>query len=183
MTKKTSHTGTVPQNFILRHAHHVLLGILICFVLAALLLGEVLNAYEALWWWDDMLHGMSGVIFGVIGLFLVYGINKRTDMRITPLFVALFVFCFAITMGVMWEICEFSADFFFKTTMQQWDMSKNAIVIGRDYQGMGLRDTMSDLIVATIGAVVAATFSFVAFSHNRRIVAGVMRNSLSAVEK
>ena len=170
------------KSFLLNHAHHVLVAILLAFIGAAILLGEMLNMYDAVWWWDDMLHGSSGVIFGLVGLFILFAINRRTDMRITPLFVALFVSCFAMACAVVWEIYEFTLDVFFKTTMQQWDMGKNAIVIGKDYQPMGLRDTMSDLITATVGALVAAVISYFAYRHKRSAVRTVMVNTFQSIK-
>ena len=169
------------KDYILSHAHYILLFIVLVFIAAAVLLGEMLNAYDKFWWWDDMLHGSSGLIFGMIGLFIIYAVNKRTDMRISALFVALFVACFAMAMGVLWEIYEFTLDVAFKTTMQQWNMGSNAIVMGKDYQGMGLRDTMSDLITATIGALIASGISYYAFGRKRHAVRHVMRRAFPAV--
>lgn len=172
-----------PTDGFVRHAHHIMIGILVAFILAAIVLGEMLDVYDAVWWWDDMLHGSSGFIFGLVGLFLVYAINKRSDMRISPLFVAVFVACFAVSMGVVWEIYEFISDVSFHTTMQQWNMGPHAIVMGRDYQGMGLRDSMSDLIVATIGALFAGVFAYFAYSRRRQTLLQVMRQAFPAVKK
>ncbi len=158
------------------------MGMLLVFVAAAVLLGEMLNVYDKFWWWDDMLHGASGLIFGLVGLFLIYLINQRTDMRISPIFVALFVTCFAMAMGVVWEIYEFTLDVAFKTTMQQWNMGSQAIVIGEDYQGMGLRDTMSDLITATIGAMMAGLISFYTFANKRHALRHVMQRAFSTIK-
>lgn len=175
-------TAREMKSFIINHAHHLLIATLLAFAGAAILLGEMLNMYDAVWWWDDMLHGSSGLIFGLVGLFLLFALNKRTDMRIVPVFVALFVTCFAMACGVVWEIYEFTLDVFFKTTMQQWNMGRDAIVIGKDYQPMGLRDTMSDLITASIGAVIAGAISYFAFARKRRTVRKVMVNTFSAVK-
>lgn len=170
------------KSAIMNHAHHLLAVVMLLFLAAAVLLGEVLNVYDKFWWWDDMLHGSSGLIFGLAGLFIMFAVNKRTDMRINAFFVAMFVLCFAMAMGVFWEIYEFTLDVFFKTTMQQWNMGSQAIVIGKDYQGMGLRDTMSDLITATTGAIIAAGISFYAFSKKRNAVRMVMRRAFSTIK-
>ena len=169
------------KSYIIHHAHHILIAVVLAFIAAAVLLGEMLNVYDAVWWWDDMLHGASGLIFGLVGLFLLFAINKRTDMRVAPVFVALFVACFAMACGVVWEIYEFTLDVFFKTTMQQWNMGSNAIVIGKEYQSMGLRDTMSDLITASIGALIAGAISYFAFARKRHAVRQVMRHAFPAV--
>lgn len=182
MKKQSSpYSASRTKSFIINHAHHIMMAILLAFVGAAVLLGEMMNVYDTFWWWDDMLHGVSGLIFGLMGLFIMFAVNRRTDMRINAFFVAMFVACFAMSMGVLWEIYEFTLDVAFKTTMQQWNMGSQAIVIGREYQSMGLRDTMSDLITATIGALIASAISFYAFSHKRRAIREVMRQAFSAV--
>lgn len=160
-----------------RTLHYILLSTLALFTLAAIGLGEILNAYDAVWWWDDMLHSVSGILMGMVGLLAIYLFNARHTMAISPSLVAVFVFCFAMAIGVLWEMFEFSIDFFFGTTMQQWDMSIGAIVMGKDYQGMGLRDTMADLILCSIGAVVASVIACFAYQHERRTVLGVMRRT------
>jgi membrane associated rhomboid family serine protease len=184
MTKPTDtiKESKIRQIFV-RHARYIMVGILLVFTLAAVLLGEVFDLYNKIWWWDDALHGLSGIIFGLLGLFVVYGINRRADMRIVPSFVALFVVCFAMAAGVVWEIFEFVSDVSFKTTMQQWNEPKDAIVIGKDYQGMGLRDTMSDLIVASIGALAAGLFSYVAYDRRRSTLIDIMRHTFPSVKK
>lgn len=182
MNSSTSKVSALHKKFILSHAHHIMLAVILMFVAAAVLLGETLNMYDTLWWWDDMLHGLSGLIFGLVGLFIMFALNNRTDIRVNAAFVAVFVICFALAMGVLWEIYEFGLDVFFQTSMQQWNMGSNAIVMGRDYQGMGLRDTMSDLILATIGALIAGAVSYIVYGHKRSAVRHVMRKSFPRIK-
>jgi hypothetical protein len=182
MTKKSSSHWS-SRGAVARNLHYSLLFMIAMLTLAALLLGEVFEMYDAVWWWDDMLHGLSGFVLGLIGLIAIYFFNARHTMAISPTFVAVFVFCFAIAMSTLWEVYEFAMDFFLMATMQQWDMSSNAIVMGRDYQGMGLRDTMSDLIVACIGAVIAAIISFFAYLLDRQTVLLVMRRTFPWIRR
>lgn len=149
----------------------------------ALLLGEVFDMYNVVWWWDDMLHGFSGMILGLVGFLAIYFFNARHTMAISPFLVAVFVFCFAMALSTVWEIYEFAFDFFFKGTMQQWDMSSQAIVMGKDYQGMGLRDTMSDLIIATIGAIAASLVAYFAYMLEKPTVLLVMRRAFPWIRR
>lgn len=112
--------------------------------------------YDKVWWWDDMLHGLSGILLAYVGLYLVRVLERKNATKLHPMTVLLFTFCFAITGGVVWEIYEFVADIIFGFTMQQWNMGPHAIVMGNSYQGMGLRDTMQDLILAVAGALLAS---------------------------
>lgn len=160
-----------------RKVPNILFGIMIGFVFASLVAGEFFNAYEHFWWWDDMLHTLSGVIIGIIGFLAIYFLNARYRMTISPLFVAVFAFTFAITMGVVWEIIEFTADGLFKTPMQRWNLPADATLIGREYQGVGLRDTMSDLIVAGVGSLASSIFAYFAFKHRKSTVLSAMRHT------
>lgn len=127
----------------------------------ALVFGEMLHVYDKVWWWDDMLHTLSGGLLAFIGLYVLRLLERKNAMKLKPMTIALFAFCFAITAGVVWEIYEFVVDVVFGFAMQQWNMPPNAIVMGKSYQGMGLRDTMQDLILATIGALITSIGLFI----------------------
>lgn len=160
-----------------RKVPNILIGVLIAFVLASVVAGEFFNAYEHFWWWDDMLHTIAGVIIGIIGFLAVYFLNSRYKMTISPLFVAVFAFSFAITLSVVWEIIEFTIDVIFRTPMQRWNLPVDAQLIGREYQGVGLRDTMSDLIVGGIGSLISSVFAYFAYKHRKPTVLSVMRHT------
>ena len=118
----------------------------VIFVYASLYLGEVHGYYLKYWWWDMLLHAGSGLILGIFGFLLVYVINEHEDleMHMKPGFVALFAFMFALGMGTLWEITEFTLD----------------QLLGMNTQGGGLVDTMSDLIIDGIGALVISLFGY-----------------------
>ena len=127
------------------------------FVFAALFLGEVQSYYERFWWWDIVLHTASGLLLGVFGFLLVYVLNesRRIDIWMRPRFVALFAFLFAVASGAVWEIFEFTMDRTFATRMQKPMLGDPS----------GLTDTMWDLIVDTLGALVV---SFLGWYHMHR---------------
>lgn len=161
-----------------KYAPQILLTTLAVFTLAALGVGEYFNGYEMFWWWDDMLHTLSGVIIGFLGFLMVYLFNAKYHMTISPLFVAVFAFGFAMIVAVGWEIFEFSMDALFGTPMQRWNLPKDAMLIGKDYQGVAVRDTMSDLIVCSLGSLVASVVSYFAFKHKKRTSLTIMRRTV-----
>ena len=112
----------------------------VVFVYMSLFLGEVQGYYARFWWWDIVLHTGSGFLLGILGFLLVYVLNEKEDVELDlhPKFIAFFAFLFAMGMGAIWEICEFTADQMLGTTMQK----------------SGLVDTMWDLIVDGVGALV-----------------------------
>lgn len=116
----------------------------IIFTFAALYLGEVHDFYQKLWWWDIALHTTSGLLMGILGFLLVYVLNetKRVELNMTAGFIAFFAFTFALAIGSLWEIFEFSMDQIFGMNMQKEMLGDPS----------GLTDTMWDIIVNAIGA-------------------------------
>ena len=122
------------------------------FIFLAQYLGELNNFYELFWWWDIMLHTVSGFVLGIIGFMFVYLLNENYDKNVTlsPFFIVLFSLCFAITMGVFWEFFEFAMDRGFGHNMQKFRE------LGQD----GLVDTMVDLIVDSLGAIIISVMGY-----------------------
>jgi len=118
------------------------------FIFASLFLGEIRDYYNKIWWWDIALHTTSGVLLGILGLLLVYVLNEtpRVDLHMRPGFVAFFAFCFALSIGAAWEIFEFAMDQFFGMNMQKPMLGDPS----------GLTDTMIDLIVDAVGALLVS---------------------------
>jgi hypothetical protein len=121
------------------------------FVFTALFLGEIHSYYAWLWWWDVMLHTLSGIMLGLVGFILVYVLNreKHVSIKMKPGFLSLFAFAFALAIGGVWEIFEFSMDQLFGFSMQK----------------SGLVDTMWDLIVDMVGALF---ISFIGYFYIRK---------------
>jgi len=120
--------------------------VLVVFIYAALFLGELQQFYFRFWWWDKMLHSFSGLILGNIGFLIVSYLNSNSKMNIqlSPVFVAVFSFCFAVAMGAIWEIYEFTMDKLFGFIMQRGSLD----------------DTMTDIILDTLGALVFAVLGY-----------------------
>ncbi|WP_316572493.1 hypothetical protein [Neobacillus sp. YIM B06451] len=113
------------------------------FLFGSQYLGSIKGWY-GLGWWDTFLHAISGAILGFAGVALYERMIHRDAGRlISPWFVFLFVFAFAVFGGVVWEIYEFSSDQLF----------------GMDLQGGGNKDTMIDLISDTLGGLAVAIWA------------------------
>lgn len=112
----------------------------VVFVYLSLFLGEVQGYYVRFWWWDIVLHAGSGFLLGVLGFLLVYVLNAKEDVELNleAKFISFFAFFFAMGMGAIWEIFEFAMDQLFGMNMQK----------------SGIEDTMWDLIVDGIGALI-----------------------------
>ncbi len=114
------------------------------FLFLAFGLGEVSNFYHKYWWWDLMLHTFSALVMGLIGFLLVYIFYMTHRIQMSPLYVAIVSFCFAITVGTIWEIAEFLLDWYWEFNLQK----------------SGLVDTMTDLLVNALGGLVAGYIGF-----------------------
>lgn len=99
-------------------------------------LGEVNEFYHIFPWWDIFLHYASSILLGVLGFTIVYTLFFTQQIKANPFFIALFTITFALSIGAVWEIFEFSMDSLFGFNMQK----------------SGLIDTMWDLIIDAIGA-------------------------------
>ena len=156
--------------------------IILLFVFSAEILGEIRAYYLQFPYWDTMLHTISGFLMAAIGFSLIDILNRseRVALNLAPVFVGLFAFCFSMTVGVLWEFFEFGMDRYFGMDMQKDTVisqvtsvelnpeGKNVpvtvpveslVVNGEEwdlggYLDIGIIDTMKDLFVNFIGAVV-----------------------------
>ena len=159
----------------------VLECIMVIFVFAANILGEIHAFYGKIPMWDTVLHTINGFICAGVGFGLIDILNRdrRVNVNLSPVFVVLFSFCFSMTAGTAWEFFEFAMDFFRGTDMQKdtvidsihsialpehegvvtLENIKETAVNGKSlgingYLDIGLYDTMKDLFVNFIGALV-----------------------------
>jgi len=139
--------------------------IYVIFLYAAIFLGEVRDFYYRIPHWDTILHTFSGAALGALGFSVVSLLNKqeKLNVNLSPFFVALFSFCFAITMGVIWEIYEFSFDGLLHLNMQKFALENGVNLVGR----AALTDTMKDLIVDSIGALVTSIMGYVSLKYKK----------------
>lgn len=137
----------------------------VIFLYAAIFLGEVRSYYYKIPYWDMILHAFSSVMVGFLGFSLIDILNQdNKKVTLSPFFVAYFAFCFAIQVGVLWEVYEFTADGLFGTDMQKYKLQSSGMDLpGRD----ALRDTMEDLIVDGIGAFFASSIGYISLKYKK----------------
>ena len=163
--------------------------IILLFIFAAEILGELEGYFITYPNWDTMLHTTTGFLSAATGFALIDILNRnsRIKFHLSPIYVALAAFCFSMTMGVLWEFFEFGMDRLFHLDMQKdtvvqsitsvmldptngntpitidgiHSVAVNGNALGFDgYLDIGLYDTMEDLFVNFIGAV---TFSVIGY--------------------
>ena len=162
---------------------------ILVFIFAAEILGEIQSYYIKFPFWDTVLHTINGFLMAAIGFALVDILNrsKKFSIQLSPVFLAIVAFCFSMTIGVIWEFFEYWMDQFFGLDMQKdtviqgfssvlLDPTKSNIPVpvqditevlinGRDlglggYLDIGLIDTMNDLFVNFVGAVLFSIIGY-----------------------
>lgn len=128
------------------------------FLYCAIYLGEVRNFYYLIPHWDTILHAFSGSMLGALGFTLVRILNdsERVKVALSPLFICLFAFCFALAVGALWEIYEFAGDSLFGLNMQKFRLADGTELIGH----AALSDTMKDIIIDAVGAFIVALVGY-----------------------
>ncbi|MBR6651134.1 MAG: hypothetical protein IKL36_06965 [Clostridia bacterium] len=171
--------------------------IVLLFIFAAEILGEISSFYVRVPHWDTMLHTVNSFLFAAIGFAMVDVLNRssRVKFNLSPFYLAVMAFCFSMTVGVLWEFFEFGMDMLVGFDMQKdtvinsitsvtFDTTASnqtvafhdivdTVIIGADgsqyvfsdygvkgYVDTGIVDTMKDLIVNFIGAVVFSVVGF-----------------------
>ena len=168
--------------------------IVLLFIFAAEILGEINSFYIRVPNWDTMLHTLNGFLCAAIGFALVDMLNRSDhfSFKLSPVYLAIVAFCFSMTVGVLWEFFEYAGDCFLGLDMQkdtivtairtvELDPTRSnkviavkdiadAVIVHGDgtqtelakggYLDIGLHDTMKDLIVNFIGAVIFSVIGF-----------------------
>lgn len=128
------------------------------FLYCAIFLGEIFSFYYRIPFWDSMLHAMSAAMLSTLGFILVDWLNKDEHVKLSmnPLFVSLFAFSFALMIGTLWEIYEFSFDSILGLNMQKARLEDGTPLVGN----AALTDTMKDLIIDALAALAVAAIGF-----------------------
>lgn len=166
--------------------------IIYLFIYSSAILGEINNFYGLIPFWDTVLHTMNGFLCAGIGFSLVDLLNQNSKkVNLSPLYIAIVAFCFSMTIGILWEFFEFSADMVVKTDMQKdrivrdistVELNPNGenspvkvnniestvlylengetVTIENGYLDIGIIDTMKDLFVNFIGAIIFSVIGF-----------------------
>ena len=168
--------------------------IIMLFIFAAEILGEISSFYTTFKGWDTILHTLNGFLCAAIGFALVDMLNRteKFSLSLSPVFMSIVAFCFSMTIGVLWEFFECGMDQLFLLDMQKDTVVHSISSVMLDpaggnsrvaidgitdtilvtaggqqislglggYLDIGLLDTMKDLFVNFIGAVVFSVIGY-----------------------
>ena len=145
-------------------------AIIYCFIYAAEILGEINSFYTIIPGWDTMLHTINGFLVAAVGFCLVdlFNRSERFTFKLSPLFLAIVAFCFSMTVGVLWEFFEFTADQVMHTDMQKDYVVHEINTVSLNPDGLNVPvhvQTMKDLQVNCIGAIAFSIIGFFYVKH------------------
>ncbi|MBQ9148065.1 MAG: hypothetical protein IJX69_00690 [Oscillospiraceae bacterium] len=143
------------------------------------MLGHCWKLYYTVPVWDKLLHISGGVMFAILGAYFFDLLAKNKDL---PAVRIIFALCFSMAIAVLWEFCEFGADQFLGMDMQDDTVihSLTSYLLGDrlgvtgsieniqsvavngiplpGYIDIGLIDSMLDMLLETLGAIVTCLF-------------------------
>lgn len=135
--------------------------LVLMFIYGILFLSEV-KTFSQIWWWDTALTFIASIVLSLVALSIFYVLYKENRIDANPLFIAILTFCFAVAAGTLWEILEFSLDFFLNAGLQPT-----------------LADTMTDQIVNTLGALIVSIIGYTQIKKDKEILISTLITRLS----
>lgn len=143
-----------------------------------MVLGETFTFYYKFSWRDTLLHFSSGILFSLIGTYLLAAIFKKDTIRHKNIVIVVGGTLICLALAFIWEIYEFSMDSLFGLNMQKIIPEVEGIFNGgntsapllgtneqiaeffRSPEGYryALMDTLIDLTVCFIGALIFIVF-------------------------
>jgi hypothetical protein len=120
------------------------------FIFGLLIFGSIRGMYAGFWWWDILLNFGAAIAMGFVGLTIFHILDKSGYVKPSPGVILFFTFCFAFSLGAMWEVLEFIIDSLFGFGLQ-----------------LGLVDTMKDLAVNFLGALTVSLSGFLRLRSGR----------------
>lgn len=156
-----------------------ILQILYCvFLFSAVVLGEIGRCYYTVPHFDDILHAFSSAMFGALGFSIVNFATKKNNSQLAPFFMALFAFSFAVMLGSVWEIMEFTMDNLGGLNAQKALMADGTPLMGKE----ALFDTMKDIIVDCCGALAMSLVGLVSLRGEKVVINKIMlRNTEESI--
>lgn len=170
----------------------------VLFIAAGGLLGSCFNFYTIIPFFDTVLHGMSGVLFACLGFTIAEKLFGKAEGAKSFFGYALFALCFSLAIAVVWEIFEYACTVFLGFDMMEDSPVTNInsyflagnhtetvtldgisqtvihygdgkIFVMNGYLDLGLIDTLTDMIICTVGAVIFMLTSIVSHKYCPKI--------------
>jgi hypothetical protein len=140
----------------------VLEFVILAMLFISIVLGFLHDYYGTVPGFDKITHALSGVTIALLSLQTIYFLNRyeKVKLKMGPGITSIYSFTFSMTLLVIWEFYEFLADTIkfninpeTSSNMQRYQWINDLAAFPQDY---GLYDTMIDLFVGSLGALIVA---------------------------
>lgn len=134
-------------------------------IFVGIVIGSYMGLFDNLWWFDIVMHTLSGFVCAVFGYDFAVIIQRKKGQCAATL-AAIFALMFALSIAVGWEFYEFLMDTLHGTNLQLskpgaeteiFDLTK----YHNEYGYLGLFDTMTDMMMNTGGGLVGMVFMII----------------------
>lgn len=125
------------------------------FLFLAQFLGSIVNLYASIYWFDSFVHFVSGILTAIFGIAVLVWFGKYDHKSVA--FNIFFMIAFSLMVASFWEFFEFTMD----------------RISGGDTQKVietGVADTMKDMIVACLGAILVSIYYGFEKSTEKKII-------------
>ena len=130
-------------------------------------LGVELRFYAQIAMWDILVHFLMGMLVAVLSIYILnVTVYKKDIGRHNLGFTVLFMICFSVVVGVLWEIGEFVVDIIFDSGFQRYMTYDGTLLIGQK----ALIDTMVDLVIDFAGALMGVGFVLIALKIDKNFL-------------
>lgn len=134
-------------------------------IFIGIVIGSYLGVFDKYKWFDEFMHIMSGMVCAVFGYdFAVIIQRKKGECAAT--LAAIFSLMFALSIAVGWEFYEFLMDTLHGTNLQLAKAGEETAIFDiskyrGEYGYLGLFDTVTDMMMNTIGGLIGMVFMIV----------------------
>jgi uncharacterized membrane protein YjdF len=105
-------------------------------------------------------------MLGAVGVSVIdiFNKSKKVNLNLSEGFTVLFAFFFAVALGGIWEIYEYSMDKFFGFNMQRYKTENGTPLLGQ----AALYDTMKDLVFDVAGALIICVLGYIMLKYKNK---------------
>ena len=126
-------------------------------IFVGIVFGSYVGLFDKVMGFDKVMHSLSGLVCAVFGYDFAVIIQRKKG-RCAVTLAAMFALMFAVTVAAGWEFYEFLMDTLHGTNLQLARAGEETVMFDLakfrgEYGYLGLVDTMTDMMMNTIGGV------------------------------
>lgn len=125
----------------------------IIFIFMAHFLGVICEFYNYIYWFDKLVHFLSGIVTSFVAIYLLIKFKKNKNI----FFDILFIVAITLMVASIWEVFEYLSSCYFGADPQK-------------VVSTGVSDTMGDIIVAFLGSILVSVCCYFENKYNYNLL-------------